>query len=1104
MKNAMLVLLAAGAVLTGRGDVVWTNDLATLEFNWAGGVKSLKERASGRELVNPGSFVFVQAGNDLLYPKGFSQTGDGLYCWQFGTNGAMTVRMHSFGPGWTYELTEVTVPKIRQVYFGWLNPKIDKWVSNPLNGFSDERSAVILRSYRPEVGMHSRDRKSLYLDIDPGLGLVGSKGGIVAGPREKLIEALKLMAKDGGVFHTSCSGPWALGNDRAKGSYLFTEMSPGSSDDWIDLAERGGFDMIHMHNAGSRGHYTPTSVLYPRGYADFRLCADLVHGAGLKVGVHTLTAGINPRDPWITPVCRPELMARCTHTLARPLAEDDTEMFVEERPEDHHDTFHAYGSRGNTFLWNGELIQYTGIRREKPYAFTGVTRGAWKTVRRGTIPAGEKVRYLHQMYDAFYPEPNSKLADEMGDQIAKLFRCGNCDFIYFDGSEGAACPPRARYAIDALRLGFARKLGPEALIEGACTQAPDCWWYLSRYGAWDHALWGAKLFQDQHSRAKESIRMGDLVEPQMGWWKPRQADGRARGHFLDEMEYFAKRNAADDAAMSLQGVDLRRQRITPFAVVAQMTVLGWYERFRRAHAFTPEALALFDLKGVDARLRQGADGRWTCRRVDLTKQRVTKVGDGSETFVVRSEEAKPAAIRVEALYAADAKAPGVTVLSPEQDVRVSSAAEPAVEASVARGTSEHGPTLVLSAVNRGQSLRGSWAKWSLSKDYPGIDAKDSQSFGFWVRGDGRGETLCLHVRNGRLSGKGVSDHYVKIDFTGWRYVEVLLRERDSDRIEEFVWPHSKVHNMMYIGSSSDPAHIEELSFLLNEVPVGGTASVEVTSVVGRPILRNETHGGAVTVNGVRYGMPFGLTSGDYAELDGGAWVKYSEKGVPVARAPASAVALKAGDNVVSYEGAAAEGAARAEVTVMALGPCLPATRETACLSAEGRRLLACEAEMPIRYAPAGGFDGRVPVLVRPGERAFLELRLTGPVKNPTLSVKDGSNRTWTFPVELTDEDRLFCRDGRTWYVLRATGYDSSAIVARGELPEPLPVLAQSTGFVVSSDDPERTMAEIDVIKRYSTGKSHPNLARRYTFGQGTSGTGETEGLLNSNWKAKEK
>lgn len=1104
MKKGLMAVLAVCATGAGLCDVVWTNDMATIEFNWAGGVKSLKERVSGRELVNPGNFVFMSAHGDLLYPNGFSQVGDELYRWQFGTNGTMTVRAHSFGLGWTYELTGITVSDVRQIYFGWLDPKPDRWVSDPLNGFSDEMSAVILRSYRPEVGMHNRGRKSLFLDIDPALGLVGSKGGIVAGPRPKLIAALRQMAKDGRVYHTDCTGPWALGNERVKGSYLFTEMSPGSSDDWIDLAERGGFDMIHMSNAGDRGHYRPLSVLYPKGYDDFRLCADLIHGAGLRVGMHTLTAGINPRDSWITPVCRPDLMARCIHTLAKPLAEGDTEMFVEEIPEQDHDTFHGYGTRGNTFFYDGELIQYTGFRREKPYAFTGITRGAWRTNKRGTIPAGAKMRYLHQMYDAFYPQPNSKLADEMGDQIAKLFQCGNLDFIYFDGAEGAACPPRARYAIDSLRLGFAKKLGSRAIIEGACTQAPDCWWYLSRYGAWDHALWGAKLFQDQHSRDKDNIRLGTLVEPQMGWWKPRQADSHARGHFLDEMEYFAKRNAADDAAMSLQGVDMRRQHITPPSVVAQMTVLGWYERFRLAHAFTAEALDLFRMKGVDARLRQGVDGRWYCRRSDATVRRVTGVGDGSETFAVKVPAASPAAIRVEALYNADRSSAGVKVLEVGTPLEITSAGEPRVEAGLGEGESAHGKTFVLTASNRGGTLRGSWAQWKKTWTMPYFNAGDSASFGFWVKGDGKGETLCLQVCNGREYGNGLSDHYVKIDFAGWRYVELLLRERDAGRIEEFVWPHSKEHNMKYIGSATDPKHLASVSFLLNDVPVGGTVQVEVTSVVGKPVVKCETRGATVVVNGQRREMPFALFSGDYAELDGRTWVKYSEKGVPVARAAAEPVELIGGDNSVSYEGRVENGVARAEISVFALGKSFPATKDIARIDKTARRRLAYEAELPVRYQPAVGFDGRIPVLVRPNEKAFLELRVTGPVAHPSLTVKDGTNRTWTFPVVLTESDRLFCRDGHSWYVLRRKTDDSSTVIAKGMLDEPLPVLVESCGFVAGSSDAGNAAAQFDVVKRYTAGERHPNLARKYMFGQGETGAGETEGILNSNWKAKEK
>ena len=107
----------------------------------------------------------------------------------------------------------------------------------------------------------------------------------------------------------------------------------------------------------------------------------------------------------------------------------------------------------------------------------------------------------------------------------------------------------------------------------------------------------------------------------------------------------------------------------------------------------------------------------------------------------------------------------------------------------------------------------------------------------------RGVNL-LQLRSAREYSTGISDHYVKIDFTGWRYVEVLLRERDAARIEEFVWPHSNIHNMQYVASALRTEHVWAASFLMNEVPVGGSATVEVTAVVGRPIEKNVTSGAA--------------------------------------------------------------------------------------------------------------------------------------------------------------------------------------------------------------------------------------------------------------------
>jgi hypothetical protein len=497
LSIAMLVL-TVGVSAYGQTHAAWTNDLAVMSFNRAGAVTSLKERSTGRELVGKGVFLFAGAAGRCVYPNRFDALGGGSYRWSFPEDGgSVTLKAGSFGPGWSFEVTECSVPGISALYFSWLYPVCTNWNGKVLNMLSDERSGVIVRSPEPETGMFRRAGNQLFLRVlkDEAGGFIGRRGGIVAGPRSQLQEAMRRMTLHFGVYHTDSSGAWSLGNPRVRGSYLFTELSPGSSDDWIDLAERGGFDTIHMHNAGSRGHFTPTSVLYPRGYEDFALCADLVHEAGMHVSMHTLTACINPRDPWITPVCSTDLIDRCTHTLARPLGEDDTEMIVAELPEQHHDIIHSYGSNGNTFRIGTELVQYTGIRREKPYAFTGIRRGAFGTRKGGTYPAGTEIHYLLQRYDAFYPKPHSPLAEAQAEAIATAFRTGRIDQIYFDGSEGLG----SRYAIDSVRLGIARKLGPHALIEGSCSNEMN-WWYLSRFGAWDHALWGAKKLPQQRHR----------------------------------------------------------------------------------------------------------------------------------------------------------------------------------------------------------------------------------------------------------------------------------------------------------------------------------------------------------------------------------------------------------------------------------------------------------------------------------------------------------------------------------------------------------------------------------------------------------------------------
>ena len=75
MKKRITACAAALAAAAAFGDVAWTNDMAILTFGWSGAVKSLVERETGRELVKPGSFVFMSVGDRLLYPSKFENAG---------------------------------------------------------------------------------------------------------------------------------------------------------------------------------------------------------------------------------------------------------------------------------------------------------------------------------------------------------------------------------------------------------------------------------------------------------------------------------------------------------------------------------------------------------------------------------------------------------------------------------------------------------------------------------------------------------------------------------------------------------------------------------------------------------------------------------------------------------------------------------------------------------------------------------------------------------------------------------------------------------------------------------------------------------------------
>ena len=95
---------------------------------------------------------------------------------------------------------------------------------------------------------------------------------------------------------------------------------------------------------------------------------------------------------------------------------------------------------------------------------------------------------------------------------------------------------------------------------------------------------------------------------------------------------------------------------------------------------------------------------------------------------------------------------------------------------------------LLTAKNATATRRGAWAK--VGRVFtPPLDMSKCGALGVWIYGDGKGELLNFQLNNTREYYTAWDDHYVDVNFTGWRYYELLLRERDAQRHQDYVWPY---------------------------------------------------------------------------------------------------------------------------------------------------------------------------------------------------------------------------------------------------------------------------------------------------------------------------
>jgi hypothetical protein len=165
---------------------------------------------------------------------------------------------------------------------------------------------------------------------------------------------------------------------------------------------------------------------------------------------------------------------------------------------------------------------------------------------------------------------------------------------------------------------------------------------------------------------------------------------------------------------------------------------------------------------------------------------------------------------------------------------------------------------------------------------PWLNLSNNQALGVWIHGDGNGELLNLRLESPKHISFGArGDHFVKIDFTGWKYFELV--EIESSEASDYVWPAPNTTSDFYVYDTYrhtvDFKNVDKLQLWYNNLPAGKEVSCRIGPIKALPMIPDTIRNPSVIINGERIWFPVTMESGMFIEFNTAADCKlYGPKG----------------------------------------------------------------------------------------------------------------------------------------------------------------------------------------------------------------------------------
>jgi hypothetical protein len=306
----------------------------------------------------------------------------------------------------------------------------------------------------------------------------------------------------------------------------------------------------------------------------------------------------------------------------------------------------------------------------------------------------------------------------------------------------------------------------------------------------------------------------------------------------------------------------------------------------------------------------------------VAKHKVEGINGWSNRWTTNNKFRKqPARFRIEALMSTGAyDAPGTATLADFTNSRdfPDRGCAAGVTAGL-RSSSDQvkaGSVSALYEASNTNSIReGAWAK--MAKVFsPLTNLSSHPAMGVWVYGDGKGEVLNLQLKSPLHLSEGIGDHYIPVDFTGWRYFELV--EPEGERFSDYAWPYGYPYAIYREGVVFD--QVESLGLWLNNIPPQQKVTCYLSPIRALPLVKAKLRRPAVTVGSRTIVFLTEIESGSYLEYNSPADCKlYGPEGGLIAevKSQGDAPVLEEGANQVIFTCDVAEGVnARAKATVI--------------------------------------------------------------------------------------------------------------------------------------------------------------------------------------------